>query len=336
MTPRCSVLLPAMNAGATLGRALRSVLAQTWRDLEVIVVDDGSTDGTGALARRFASEDDRVRVVRGPGRGLVAALTEGLRQCRGAFISRMDADDEALPERLARSIDTLEREPGLAGVGTQVEIFREDQPVSPNMQAYGAWLSSLTTPEQLRRDRFVESPLCHPSVTLRREALERAGGWEEGPFAEDYQLWLKLLDSGAQLRAIEPVLLRWQDGTARLTRTDARYSQARQRWLKAEFLARELHRGAGRCAVWGAGEVGLPLMRELRARGVEVTSLIDVNPRKLGQRIDGVRVDAPSQLGPPDGTHVVAAVGAKGARAEIRAFLAARGWLEGRDFTCAA
>jgi glycosyltransferase involved in cell wall biosynthesis len=334
--PRCSVLLPARNAAATLSRAVRSILAQTVRELELVLVDDGSSDGTGELARRLAAEDPRVRCVAGPGRGLSAALRVGLSHCRAQLIVRMDADDEALPERLARSLDALAAEPQLAAVGTQVELFRDDQPVSPNMRAYGAWLSSLTTWERLHRDRYVESPLCHPSVALRRAALEAVGGWEDGDFPEDYQLWLKLLAAGHRLRAIEPVLLRWRDGPARLTRTDGRYSPRRQLWLKAEFLARELKAGGARCAIWGAGELGLPLMRELRSRGVEVTALLDVNPRKVGQRVDGVEVRPVEWLRGPGEVHVVAAVGAKGAREEIRAHLAARGWREGPDFTCAA
>jgi glycosyltransferase involved in cell wall biosynthesis len=334
--PRCSVLLPARNAAATLERAVRSILAQSLEQLELVLVDDGSTDGTGALARRLAAGDTRVRCVPGPAQGLSAALREGLRHCRAGVIARMDADDEALPERLARSLDALEAEPLLGAVGTQVELFREDQPVSPNMKAYGAWLSSLTTWEQLHRDRFIESPLCHPSVTLRRAALEAVGGWEDGDFPEDYQLWLKLLAAGYRLRAIEPVLLRWRDGPARLTRTDGRYSPRRQLWLKAEFLARELKVGGHSCVIWGAGELGLPLMRELRGRGVEVAALLDVNPRKVGQKVDGVEVRPVDWLPAPGGAHVVAAVGAKGARAEIRAYLAARGWREGPDFTCAA
>ncbi len=334
--PRCSVLLPAKDAAPTVARAVHSVLGQSLRALELVLVDDGSTDGTGEVARALAAQDGRVRVVRGAGRGLPAALREGLRHCRGPFIARMDADDEALPERLARSVAALEAEPALAGVGTQVELFREDQPVSPNMQAYGAWLSSLTTAALLHRDRFVESPLCHPTVTLRREALQAVGGWEDGDFPEDYQLWLKLLAAGYALRAVEPVLLRWRDGPHRLTRTDPRYAPAAHLRLKAQFLAQEQKARGGDCWIWGAGDVGLPLMRALQGHGVAVTALVDVNPRKVGQRVDGVPVVAHDALPPPGAAHLIAAVGAKGARAEIRAYLDARGWREGPDFTCAA
>jgi len=334
--PVVSVLLPARNAAATVERAARSILEQRLGLLELLAIDDGSTDGTGEILRQVAASDRRMRVLEGGGRGLVAALTLGLNQARAPYIARMDADDESLPERLLRSVAALEAEPSLGAVGTQVEIFREDRPVSPNMKQYEGWLNSLTTPERLFQERFVESPLCHPSSMARREALSAVGGWEDGDFAEDYQLWLKLLHAGYRLKVLTPVLLRWRDGERRLTRTDPRYALERALALKARFLAKGLAAEPRKIAVWGAGRTGLTLMRFLRAEGLEISLLVDVSPRRVGQRIDGIPVIGLDAVPQPSGYHLVAAVGAQGARAQIRAFLEARGWAEGADFTCAA
>ncbi len=333
--PKVCVVMPARNAAATVERAVRSILEQTLGDLRLLAIDDGSTDGTLGRLEALADEDARVEVLSTPPRGLVAALNDGLSRCDAPYLARMDADDESLPQRLERSVAALEANPALAAVGTQVELFRDDRPASPNMQAYAAWLSGLTEPSALFHDRFVESPLCHPSITARRARLEEVGGWEDGDFPEDYQLWLKLLERGHALCAVPQVLFRWRDHDQRLTRQDARYTLPRHAWLKARFLARGPLR-QGRCIVWGAGETGLKLMRLLRAEGVAVERLIELSPRKIGQRIDGVPVESPGALGPPGAAHLVAAVGAKGARAEIRAFLRARRWREGEHFTCAA
>jgi predicted transcriptional regulator len=173
--------MPARDAQTTLTRAVESILRQTLTDFELVAVDDGSTDETRALLNAAAARDPRVRVVEGRGQGLVAALNLGLAQCRAPLVARMDADDESLPERLSESVAALEAEPTLSGVGTQVDIFRDDRPMSPNMAAYGRWLNSLTTCEQLFADRFVESPLCHPSVTLRRAAVRRREPAQGGP-----------------------------------------------------------------------------------------------------------------------------------------------------------
>jgi hypothetical protein len=245
----------------------------------------------------------------------------------------MDADDESLPERLERSVAALQADRSLWAVGTQVEIFRDDQPVSPNMQAYARWLNGLTDPDRLAAERFIDAPLCHPSAVIRREALEAAGGWRDDAHAEDLRLWLELLARGGRLKAVAPVLLRWRDSGERLTRVDPRYSARRLLELKAEYAARL----AARALVWGATSVGLQLARALRARGVAVEALLDVDPRKLGQRIDGVAVRPPDALpAPEEGVCLFAAVGAKGAREEIRAFAAGRGYREGADFFAVA
>jgi len=331
--PLVSVLLPVRDGARTLEVAARSVLRQTYPHLELWIVDDGSSDGSLELAEALAREDGRVRVARAGGTGLVGALELGRARCSGPFVARMDADDESLPERLERSVAALEADPSLWAVGTQVEIFRDDRPVSPNMGAYARWLNGLTEPDRLAAERFVDAPLCHPSALIRREALEAAGGWREDGYAEDYRLWLELLARGGRLRAVAPVLLRWRDSAGRLTRVDPRYSGRRLLELKAEYAARL----TGRARVWGATSVGLQLLRALRARGVAVEALVDVDPRKLGQRIEGLPVRPPGELSRAEpGCCLFAAVGAKGAREEIRAFALGRGYREGIDLFAVA
>lgn len=334
--PRVSLLLPARNAARTIDLAVRSLLAQTFTDFELIAIDDGSTDGTGDLLRAHAKTDARMQVHTGPGRGLIAALDLGLPLCRGELFARMDADDESLPLRLERSVAALDADPSLAGVGTGVEIFREDQPASPNLIAYGQWLSSLTTPERLFSEALVESPLCNPSTLVRRAALDQVGRWEEGDFPEDWQLWLRFLEQGHRLTCLPEVLHRWRDSDTRLTRTDARYRREAHLAIKSDFISRRLGLQRG-LVLWGAGEVGLKVSRLLRAKGHRVEQFVELHPRKIGQKLEGIPAIAPDQLGPPsEHTHLLATVGAKGARAEIRAWLLERGWIEGRDFSCLA
>jgi glycosyltransferase involved in cell wall biosynthesis len=322
------VLLPVRDSERTVARAASDILDQSMRDLELIAVDDGSTDSSAAVLEGLARGDARLKVVRGERLGVVAAANLALSHAQAPFIARMDADDECDPRRLALSLAALEEDPSLCGVGTQVEVFRADRPVSPNLQHYAQWLSSLTTAQALFDDRLVESPLCNPSITLRRDAFDWAGGWREGDFPEDWELFLRLLQSGRKLRCIEPVLMRWRDHEARVTRRDPRYGLDRHLALKARFLKPLLQRPI---TLWGAGEIGLKLSRLLGG----VDRFIEVNPRKIGAQIDGTPVLGVDDVGPPRG-HLVAAVGAKGARQKIREFLRVAGWEEGKDFTCAA
>ena len=159
-----------------MARAATDILAQSIQALELIAVDDGSNDSSAAVLEEIARTDPRVKVVRAERKGVVHAANLALSQAQAPFIARMDADDQCDPRRLELSLAALEADASLCGVGTQVEIFRDDCPVSPNLQRYGEWLNSLTTPSTLFADRFVESPLCNPSITLRREAFDWAGG----------------------------------------------------------------------------------------------------------------------------------------------------------------
>jgi hypothetical protein len=131
---------------------------------------------------------------------------------------------------------------------------------------------------------------------------------------------------------VPEVLYRWRDHARRATRTDGRYARERHLALKARFLAARFRR----VAIAGAGETGLKLSRLLRALGVEIERFVDVSPKKIGQRLEGIPVIAPREVGPPNGTHLIAAAGSKGAREEIRRHLASLGWTEGEHFTCAA
>ncbi len=334
MPPRVSVVLPVKNGAATLDAALESIVAQTFSDFELIVVDHASTDATPRVLEGWARRDARIHLHRCERPGLAHALNAGLQVATAPLLARMDCDDLAYPERFARQVAALEAEPDLTGLGTAVEIFRDDRPVSPNLQRYAHWLNSLTTPEALCRERYLESPLCHPSVMIRTDALVAHGGWREGPWPEDYDLWLRMLEAGQQLRTLPEVLLRWRDHVDRFTRHDPRCHWRALVALKAEHLARRFSQTP--LILGGAGRIGRALLRELTLRGCSVQAVLEVNPRRVGQRVQGVPMVPWSQVGPPAGRHLLAAVGSWGAREEIRRALHAESWREGPDFTVVA
>jgi hypothetical protein len=333
--PRVAVLLPARDAAATLRAAAASILRQTERDLALVCVDDGSTDGTAEVLERLAARDRRVVVVNGPGEGIARALNRGLAGCDAEVVARMDADDVAHPRRLALQREALAADRSLAAAGARVRLFPR-RVVRAGMARYAAWLNGLTTPERVARDLFVEAPLVHPAAAIRREALERAGGWRDGPFPEDYDLWLRLAEAGGGLTNVAATLLDWRESAGRLTRTDPRYDLARHVALKAEFLARGPLAGRREVALWGAGETGKAFADALGARGISVALFVEVDPNKIGRRVRGAPVVAYGEAGRARGLPFLVAVGAPGARDLIRAELARQGFEEPRDFRCVA
>jgi hypothetical protein len=333
--PRVAVLLPARNAAATVRAAAVSILRQTERDLALVCVDDGSNDGTGEALARLAARDRRVAVVPGEGRGIARALNRGLERCDAEVVVRMDADDVAHPDRLTRQLEALVSDPSLAAVGSRVRLFPRGA-VRAGMVRYAAWLNGLVGPDLVLRDLLVESPLVHPAAAVRRSALEAAGGWRDGLFPEDYDLWLRLVERGGRLSNVGATLLDWRESAGRLTRTDPRYQIARHMALKAAFLARGPLAGRSEVAIWGAGETGRGFADALGRHGIAPALFVDVDPRKIGRRVRDAPVVGVAEIHRARGLPLLVAVGAAGARELIRGELARAGLVELRDYRCVA
>jgi GT2 family glycosyltransferase len=185
-----SVVIPTHNYARFLPRALDSVLAQTHSRLEIIVVDDGSTDGTDKVLARYGA---RLRVLAGPGRGPSASRNVGIGAANGDFIAVLDADDEWRPTKLARQLAVLVEEPRLGAVGCAVEMRTADGPLGIRY-FYNPSDERLTRMRAvaLRRDWVGGS---NSGALMPRRVVELLGGYtEELPAAEDWFMWLRLAD----------------------------------------------------------------------------------------------------------------------------------------------
>ena len=184
--PGVSIVMAAYQAAATIDRAVTSVLAQTSADWELTVVDDGSSDGTAAVARTAAKGDPRVLVRRlSKNVGAAAALNVGWRSSRAELVAILDADDVALPERVARQRAYLERHPGISALGAAAHF----------VDSRGQHLWTATQPPDhaaLQRRRWYRSPFIHSTVMMRRTFLNATGGYaDELPLIYDYDLWMR-------------------------------------------------------------------------------------------------------------------------------------------------
>jgi glycosyltransferase involved in cell wall biosynthesis len=185
--PKVSVIIPTYNRASLLGTAIESVLGQTFRDLELVVVDDGSSDGTELVVRRYQETDARVRFVRQENRGISAAMNAGIRASRGQCIARVDSDDQWLPELLATEVAILDARPEIGMVYSKGQWARSDLTPLPDAIGHAPHF-----PDHTLRSLLWGDPTCNITVVARRECFERAGFFDESlASSEDWDMWLR-------------------------------------------------------------------------------------------------------------------------------------------------
>jgi hypothetical protein len=211
--PAVSVIMPVFNGERYLPEAIDSVLAQTFVDFELLVVDDASTDGTRALIEKYAAKDTRIRArFMEVNSGAIGARNEALRLSKADLIANMDADDVSLPGRFAAQVEFLHRHPDIAAVGSYVRVVDEYGALHstkryPTNSALAAWAL------------FFFNSLAHPAVMMRRQELLDAGAYPEasrGTWAEDYDLFTRM-SRRAGLANIPAVLLHYRQSSQNTT-----------------------------------------------------------------------------------------------------------------------
>jgi len=331
--PHVSVLLPFHNADACLGTAIASIAQQTYGDLELVLVDNGSTDGGTSIAMAWAERDPRIRLLNEPRIGIAHALNTGLAQAQGRYIARMDADDVSHPERLAKQVTYLEAHPEIGVLGTRT-AFATTVDKSSGMRWFVDWQNAILTPHDHYVKRFVDAPIAHPTVLFWRELVERHGGYDTGPLPEDHELWLRWMDAGVRFAKLPEKLLTWNDHPGRLSRTHPNYSVDAFFTTKARWLARWMHRTLNGRPVIIAGTSGLCRARaaKLEAEGVHIMGFTDVKSREVPDY-----AFIPHHALPPAGeAFIVSFISQRGTGDRIAGFLSSRGLLEGEDFILAA
>ena len=230
--PTLTVLLAVYNGEKYLRESLDSVLAQTFRDFEFLIIDDGSTDKTLSILQEYEAKDSRIRLISRPNKGLTNTLNEGLSLARGEFLARMDADDFCQPDRFEKQVAYLREHPDCLLVGSRVQVIDpEGSPIR--------LMCDETTHEQIDAAHLNRQwPIVHPAVTMRMSGLRQIGGYRNMyNTLEDLDVFLRLAEIG-KLANLPDVLLKYRQHFASVTHSrevqqmqirEAIYSEARAR-----------------------------------------------------------------------------------------------------------
>lgn len=198
--PLISAILPVYNGEAYLAEAVESILAQTYKNFELIIIDDGSTDGSLSLLKEYESLDSRIILVSRPNKDLVATLNESIELASGQWIARMDQDDISLPYRFHKQLERLER--SSADIcGCWVKSFG-----GLNRRTYKFY----KTDQAIKIDMLFKNPFAHPSVMMRANLFRKLRYDNRCEKAEDYDLWERAAQSGLIMTNVPEVLLKYR------------------------------------------------------------------------------------------------------------------------------
>jgi glycosyltransferase involved in cell wall biosynthesis len=231
-----SVLLPVYNVEPYVAEALASIQSQTFSDIEIVVVDDGSTDRTLRIVEEHASTDRRITVVRRPqNQGLSAALNFGLTFCSASFIARMDGDDIALPTKLEKQLRFLEENPDISIVGCTTAAIDQSGRLIP-----GLGVSQKPFTQKAVAGTMLLAPPCSHIWLARREAYDALSGYREIEVAEDYDFLLRAISAGYRITNLpEPLMLiRTRSGNA-----SSRLEQRKAHYYIVKLYRERLERG---------------------------------------------------------------------------------------------
>lgn len=218
MQPLVSTIMPAYNAEQYIEAAIESVLAQTYENWELMVVDDGSIDGTAEIVRRFAASDARIKYIYQANQMLARARNNGIRHSEGSLIAFLDSDDLWLPEKLELQVAAIEAERADL-VFSDGWVF-VDEDAADETQPYGARSGCFSGAEMFRLG-FIENQIPVLSVLVRRDVLMRANCFDEDPCyrnCEDYDLWMRLADGGAVFYGMPDKLFRYRHRSGSMSR----------------------------------------------------------------------------------------------------------------------
>lgn len=248
--PQVTVLMPVYNAEKFLDEAISSILSQTFKNFEFLIINDGSSDNSLDIINNYSKKDNRIRVITRQNKGFVSTLNEGLSQAKSNLIARMDADDIVLPDRLAFQYTYLQEHPNCSVVGCQVQIIDENsnkKNIDPRP----------TQDVNLRLFLAYGCALSGPTVMFRKDIIQSIGGFREDALpAEDYACWTRLVEqySETEIANLPEVLYLYRENSQGISMSNKieqikmtikvggrfRAEMIRRHW---EFLSLSIHRG---------------------------------------------------------------------------------------------
>ncbi len=326
--PKVSVILPFKNAEPFLEGSIQSLIDQDFKDWELILVDNGSTDNGREVALNFETKDPRISYIEFPHGGVASAFNFGFKKSKGDVIARMDADDIAFQSRLSEQLKVL-------GNDGDKLVYSPVKPLGrPRIGwlRYLVWQNSQRSSEEILLNRFVEMPVCNPTLMVRKETLIKIGSYDEAQYPEDYEFFLRAAEKGVKIQKTADPQLFWRDHDQRLTRRHEGYSRENFFRVKASFLFRlskKVNPRHPEIATWGTGKLGKRYIDILEEKGFRQKAFFDLKEGSFK------RGKIQSYKAISNDFFLISLVSNRGAGGKIQKFLEEKGFDAFRDFAIA-
>ena len=330
MTPLVSIIVPFKNTASYLEDCLESILKQTLTSWELLIVDDGSTDGSEKLVQKYADKDSRIQLFKNDGKGIIEALRTAYCHAKGIYVTRMDSDDIMADNKLeSLQQSLLTKGKGHLAIGN-VSYFSEIG-IGDGYKRYETWLNSLTKTGTNFKEIYKECVIPSPCWMVHKTDLDNCGGFTSNIYPEDYDLAFRFFKYGLKCITSNKVLHYWRDYPIRTSRTDVNYAENSFLELKVNYFLELSHQKEKQLIIWGAGTKGKKIARLLIERNINFDWICD-NPKKIGKTIYNQTLKSTDYLSTLKNTQSIISVANRDAQLEIKHILTTLGLIDLDDY----
>lgn len=317
--PLISILIPFKNTETFIAECITSILKQSYTNWELLIVDDSSTDTSYTIVETFSNNDDRIKLFKNSGSGIIDALRVAFKMSNGELITRMDSDDVMTPYKLEVLASGLLKH-GKQHVALGLVNYFSESGIKDGYRNYEIWLNKLTKTGNNYSEIYKECIIPSPCWMVYRDDLITCDAFNPNTYPEDYDLAFRFYKHGFKCIPCNDTIHNWRDYSSRASRTDAHYAENHFIPLKLNYFLELDYNPNKTLVVWGAGNKGKNIAKYLIEKEIPFEWICD-NPNKIGHDIYGKILQPISFLEEVENTQSIITVANKTAQVEILEYL---------------
>ena len=286
--PLISILTPFKNTGEFLPECLDSIVAQTYTNWELLIVDDNSIDNSFEIVSTYQKKDNRIKLLSNPGQGIIEALKHAYSKSSGELITRMDSDDIMHENKLEILYKNL-ADKGRGHIAIGLVKYFSDEGISEGYAKYETWINNLTRKGTSYSEIYKECVIPSPCWMVYREDLDKCLAFITNLYPEDYDLTFRMYANDFKCIPCDRIIHYWRDYSTRTSRTHIHYAQNYFLDIKIKYFLELEYDQKRPLVIWGAGFKGKTIAKSLIDSDVPFYWICD-NPNKLGKKIYGQKM----------------------------------------------